>query len=412
MPMTTKSSETEFIVLLTVMTSLGALSIDTILPALQKISESFALVTGNSVQMIIGILFLGMTIGQLIYGPLSDSIGRKPVLLIGIAIFMLGSLMSVLADSFDVMLTGRFFQGFGAAALRIVPLAIVRDKYEGASMARIMSLSMSVFIMIPIFAPLLGQSIISIADWRAIFWFLFILSFLAAIWIWLRQPETLSSQRRNDCGLKSIQQGLSATLSNKKTCSYIIALGLLQGVFMGYIMSAEQIYREFFNVGEQFVLYFALAAASIGIASVLNARLVKYFDLEKICFYALLSMIITSGLICIINSDNSLSLMSFMIALSAIFFCFGLLMGNMNAIALKPLGHIAGLANSTISFISGCIALLIGSFIGGLFNMSVQPLMFGVLAAGMLSIIAITSVKYFPKTIDEISLANIINSEK
>ncbi|MFS1523834.1 multidrug effflux MFS transporter [Microbulbifer sp. 2304DJ12-6] len=384
-----KQRDTEFVALVAIMSSLGALSIDAVLPALPQITESFNLLGGDGGQLIIGVLLLGMTLGQLVYGPLSDHFGRRPILFIGVALFMSGSLVSVLAGDFYPMLAGRFLQGVGAAALRIVPLAIVRDRYEGPEMARIMSLALSFFILVPCIAPILGQGIVSLADWRAIFWLLFGLSCVVAGWVWLRQPETLSPDKRRAGGFAPILEGLKTTLSNRVTCTHMIALGLIQGVFIGYVLSAEQIYRAIFSAGELFAFYFALAAVSIGLASVLNARLVKRFGLQDICRLALFGVVAVSGLMVLLGQFGTPHLGEFLAAISAIFFCFGLLMGNMNAIALQPLGHIAGLANSIISFLSGCIALAFGSLIGGAFNMSVQPLMLGAIVAGLLSMVAL-----------------------
>ncbi|WKD49802.1 multidrug effflux MFS transporter [Microbulbifer spongiae] len=384
-----RQNEIEFVSLIAIMSALGALSIDAVLPAMPQMAASLGMPEGNAAQLIVGVLFLGMTIGQLIYGPVSDCIGRRPTLLVGVVVFMLGSLVSALAENSMLFIAGRFLQGAGAAALRIVPLAIVRDRFEGALMARIMSWAMSIFILVPCIAPMLGQGILSLAGWRAIFWLLFTLSCITAVWSWVRQPETLPHDKRRSGGIAAILEGLSATLSNRITGSYLIALGLIQGVFMGYIMSAEQIYRGIFGVDNLFAFFFALAAISIGIASILNAKLVKHFGLEDICRFALLGVIAISGSIYILGLFAALPLYGFLAAVSSIFFCFGLLIGNMNTIALQPLGHVAGLANSTISFLSGCIALAFGWLISGIYTTSVQSLMLGALIAGLLSVIAV-----------------------
>ncbi|KZK97257.1 Bicyclomycin resistance protein [Pseudovibrio sp. Ad5] len=385
MSATNKQSEVEFVALVALTTSLGALSIDAVLPALPDIGESFGIADGNALQQIVGILFLGLTIGQLAYGPLSDRFGRRPLLFIGMAVFVLSSLVCILADSLAVMFVGRFFQGAGAAALRIVPMSVIRDRYDGAAMARIMSLTMAVFIIVPCIAPMLGQGILMLAGWQSIFWFMLVLTCASGFWVWTRQPETLPVERRSAGSLVSVRDGLVATLLNRKTRAYTIASGLMMGTFMAYVMSAEQIYRDIFETGDLFALYFGVGAGFIGIASLANARLVESYSPELICRAALFGVILVSGLAYVINDIAPLSLYGFLVLISIVFFCFGFTIGNMNAIALQPLGHIAGLANSAISFLSGCIAMVIGSVIAGTFNMTVAPLFFGIFATSLLS---------------------------
>ncbi|KZK87609.1 Bicyclomycin resistance protein [Pseudovibrio sp. W64] len=390
MSATHRQSEFEFVALVALTTSLGALSIDAVLPALPDIGESFGMADGNALQQIVGVLFLGMTIAQLAYGPLSDRYGRRPVLFIGMAIFVLSSLACILADNLAMMLVGRFFQGVGAAALRIAPMSIIRDRYEGAAMARIMSLTMAVFIIVPCVAPMIGQGLLTMAGWQAIFWFMVGITLASSVWVWLRQPESLPVERRSAGGLAPIRDGLLATLSNRTTRTYTIASGLIMGAFMAYVMSAEQIYRDVFDAGDLFSIYFAIGAGFIGIASLANARLVESYSPERVCRMALYGMILSSGLACAISLIASLPLFAFLVLISVVFFCFGLTMGNMNAIALQPLGHVAGLANSAFSFLSGCIAMIIGSAIGAVFNVTVTPLLFGIFATSLLSLLLLT----------------------
>ena len=384
--MSKKIIEAEFIMLVALMTSLGALSIDAILPALSNIASSFQLVQSNAVQQVIGVLFLGMTIGQLFSGPLSDRYGRRIIIFCGIAVFGLGSLISIYAESFMVMLVGRFIQGLGASALRVVPMAVIRDRYEGAAMARIMSLVMMIFIIVPCFAPLLGQLILTLTDWRGIFWFLLLISAVVTLGIWLRLPETLPANNRNLGGIKSIPSGITDVLANSKSRACTIVVGLTMGAFMGYMMSAEQIFKDIYAVGDLFALYFGLSALSIGIASFLNVRLTQNYSPESIGRVALFSIALISSLGLTASLFAELTLMQFQVAIALVSFCLGLVMGNLNAIAMQPFGHIAGLANSVISFVSGGIAMVIGSAIGMSFNMSVQPLLIGLLITSLMSI--------------------------
>ncbi len=405
-----KQQEREFVLLIALMMSLGALSIDAVLPALPSIAADFALLEGNAIQLVIGIVLLGMTFGQLAFGPASDRWGRRPTLLAGVLLFMLGSLLSLFAEEFNLLITGRFLQGLGAAALRIVPLAIVRDRFEGKEMARVMSLAMSVFILVPCIAPLLGQGIQAMFGWRMIFAILSSLSAVTALWIILRQPESLryDSQEKTNKAKISLYQRVKSVLSDKRTSSCIVAMGLVQGIFTGYILSAEQIFRDIFSVGNMFALYFALGAISIGAGSLVNAKLVTQLGLRETCWFALWSITLVSGVMYPLVLLDALALVSFVTAISIIFFCLGLLIGNLNAIAMQGFGHMAGLANSVISFLSGCIALVCGASIGAAFNTNLLPMITGILIISLLSMFAFRLSSNTHERTDEKSQSNTL----
>jgi DHA1 family bicyclomycin/chloramphenicol resistance-like MFS transporter len=369
----------EFIALMAFMMSLVALSIDTILPALPDIADQFNVAADNSIQQVIGVLFLGLTIGQIFYGPLSDQIGRKACILIGVALYILGSLLSAMAESFTVLLLSRFLQGFGVAAMRVVSMALVRDLYSGAAMARIMSLSMSIFILVPCIAPLLGQSILAFADWRSIFWVLLVLSMCLVLWFWLRQSETLLPEKRVLMRWSTLAAGWKETCTNGVAMRFTIGVGCVQGGFIGYLLSAQQIFDQKYQTGELFALYFAMLALTIGAAGILNAKIVGRFGMTKICTYGAVIAILASSIGLYLALNGYLSFTGFLVVQGIIMFATGLKLGNMNSIAMQPLGHIAGVASSAISFISGAIALTIGSMIGNAFDVTVAPLMVGVL---------------------------------
>lgn len=385
-----KMREREFIVLMAFAMSLVALSIDTILPALPLIAESLDETKGNGIQQVVSFLFLGLTVGQLFFGPIADRLGRKPALAMGIFVFMVGSLVSAFASDFSTVLAGRLVQGFGVAAMRIVAVAIIRDKYEGASMARIMSLAMSIFILVPCVAPLLGQGILAVADWRAIFWVLLTMSGVLAVWFWIRQPETLDPAHRAPAGLKSVWAGVHETCSNRTVLWYTISLGLVQGGFVGYLLSAEQIFHQTYQTGDLFAIYFAILALSIGLSSLVNARIVERFGTQKICRVALMATIAVSIIALLGELLGSLSLTGFLVAQAGILFCLGLMFGNMNAIAMHPLGHIAGVASAVISFIKGLLGLVVGSLIGAAFDLTVFPLLFGVFSTSVATLLVVT----------------------
>ena len=384
-------NEKWLILLLASLMSLAALSIDAIMPALPHIANSFA-VDAGLVHWVISSLLVGMTLGQVIYGPLSDSRGRRPALFTGMAIFLIGSLVCVFATDFSTLLGGRFLQGLGVASLRIVPTAIVRDSYEGAAMARISSMIVAVFIMVPCVAPLLGQSILLVAEWRMILWLLIALSLLLSVWASLHLSESLAPENRVAAGLKPILQGVRTTCSHTTTVVYTIALGLVQGIHTGYLISAEPIFHRVYATGDLFALYFAMAAAAIGVASYINARIVEKLGMQKICQWSQACIIVTCAIALAVETSDALPLAGFVTAIAIVFFCLGLLMGNMSAIAIQPLGQIAGTASSIINFIGGLIGLTCGMMIGESYNGTVLPLLAGILTTTLLSLSLTTSL--------------------
>ena len=234
----------EFISLTAVMMSLVALSVDTMLPALSEIGRDLGVIDNNSSQLIISLFFLGMASGQLLYGPVSDSTGRKSAIYLGYGLFIAGCLLSLFAITLNVMLAGRFLQGFGTAAPRIVAMAIVRDRYEGSAMARVMSFVMTVFIIVPIIAPALGQVMLFLAGWRAIFALFLILALLSLVWFFIRQPETLSKEKRVPFSFTRIRSTVMIIFGNRSAMGYTVTAGLVFGFFLGYLNSAQQIFQE------------------------------------------------------------------------------------------------------------------------------------------------------------------------
>ncbi|MGB1238158.1 MAG: multidrug effflux MFS transporter [Pseudomonadales bacterium] len=370
--------EGEFIALIALMMSLVALSIDAMLPAFPDMAREFALADGNQVQQVIVALFLGLSIGQLWYGPLSDQWGRKPVMLWGASVFLLGTLVCIFAEQYSTLLAGRFLQGLGVAALRVLCFALVRDLYSGAAMARVMSLAMSIFILVPCVAPLLGQSILAVSHWRSIFVMLLLVALMLMLWFWLRQEETLAPSKRVVLNLTRLWRNGCEACCQPVTVRYTLAIGLVQGGFTGYLLSAQQIFDEQYQSGDRFALYFALLALAIGGASALNAKLVKRFDMRRICTLAAAIATLAGALGWSAQLTGTLSFNGFMLLQAVIMFATGLMLGNMNALAMQPLGHIAGVASSAISFISGMLALVIGAYIGWSFDGTSYALMLGV----------------------------------
>ncbi|MEM7031814.1 MAG: multidrug effflux MFS transporter [Chloroflexota bacterium] len=369
------------------MISLVALSIDAMLPALTEIGRVLGGQSDNESQLIISRLFLGMAIGQIFWGPLSDSFGRKRTIYAGLILFILSCLMSIFAQSFTMMLLSRFLQGVGVAGPRSVTLALVRDVYSGRLMARVMSFVMTVFMIVPILAPALGQGILFIADWRAIFWLFLVLAIIALIWLATRQPETHPIEKRTPFSMQRIMQAVVEVGRNRAALGYTISAGLISGPFLGYLSSSPQIFQDMYGLGAQFPLYFGLLAVAIGVASLSNARLVMVYGMRILTQRAIL---ILSGLAILYfifsyAVGGQPPLWSFMLYFAGTFLCIGVLFGNLNALAMEPLGHIAGVGAAVVGSLSTLISVPLGTYIGQAYNDTVLPLVGGYAVFGILT---------------------------
>ncbi len=357
------------------------MSIDMILPALFLIGKEFGTVDENKTQYIIGTLFLGFTFGQIICGPISDSFGRKLTIYIGLTIFIIGDLLSITATSFNMMLLGRFLQGFGAASPRTTSLAIIRDRYKGRDMARVMSFIMTVFMIVPVIAPSIGQLILLVATWRVMFVIFLLMALIAMALTYFRLPETLKQQDCRPFNAKAIWQDFLIVIRNKITLGYAICAGLIFGALIGYLASCRQIFQDYFQVGKLFSLYFAISALSVAAASITNSMIVRRYGMKLICHHALMVMLIASAIflpLTILQSDH-VALWQFMIYIMILFFCFGLLFGNLNALAMEPMSHVAGIAAALVGSLSSAISAVIGTAIGQSYNGTLAPIALGFL---------------------------------
>ncbi|MGI9335868.1 MAG: multidrug effflux MFS transporter [Gammaproteobacteria bacterium] len=361
------------------MISLVALSIDAMLPALPDIGADLGVSDPNRNQLVVSALFVGLALGQMFYGPMSDSTGRKPAVYAGLALFVAGCLLSVFASSFEMMLAGRALQGFGAAGPRIVCVALVRDQYAGRPMARIMSFVMAVFILVPALAPAFGQGVLAVAGWRAIFVSLLAIALVSLIWFALSQPETLLAERRGAFSMARIAAGVRETCANREAFGYTVAAGFVFGAFVGYLNSAQQILQQQYALGVQFPLYFGVLALAIGGASVANARLVMRFGMRALSTRALIAVSgLSAGYLVVVwVSAGHPPLWSFMSYLMLVFFGVGMLFGNLNALAMEPLGHIAGVGAAVVGSLSTAMSLPLGVLIGQAYDGTVGPLVLG-----------------------------------
>lgn len=397
----TKLSLWEFIPLMALLTSLIALSIDSVLPALEIIGHDLHVNNLKDTQLIIITLFAGMSIGQFFYGPLADNIGRKPSIAIGIFIFLIGSLCSIYANNLSIMLMGRFLQGLGVSGPRIVTMTIIRDCFSGREMARIMSIMMTVFILIPIIAPSFGFWIMTISHWHYIFIDIALISIALLVWFYLRQEETLNPKYKQALNIKQVIENTLKVVSHRQTVVYSIISGLIFGSFLAYISGAQHIFQNIYQTGDNFPYYFAVLASALGIASLINSAIVKKLGMRKISFFAISAIalinIVSSAYA--LNLTNSLSLLQTMFVLSLTFFLFGLSFGNINALAMEPLGELAGIGAGVVGSISTLLSIITAYLIGVFLNSDIVILLIGYVFSALISLIIIHFHHRFEKEI-------------
>lgn len=381
----------EFVPLVALMMALSALSTDAMLPALPEIGSDLGAVRRNDVQLVIVALFLGIGVGPLIFGPLSDCIGRRRSICAGLALFMAGCVVSIVATNFETMLVGRLLQGIGAAAPRVVSVALVRDQYEGRQMARIMSFVMAVFITVPTVAPALGQGILLIADWRSIFVALFVVAGIAGLWLVLRQPETLPADRRLALSPGAIVRSTVQVVKIRRAFGHTLALGFAFSPFVAYLSTAQQIFQDAYDVGLLFPVYFGGLALSFGVTALINGYLVVRYGMRRLSIVASTVVTVVSLVSWSVAFafDGLLPLWLFIVTLLLVFGGVGLLFGNLNALAMQPLGHIAGVGAAVIALISTLISVPLGGVIGYSFDGSLYILLVSFALSGAATLVAI-----------------------
>jgi MFS transporter, DHA1 family, multidrug resistance protein len=379
----------ETIALMAILVSLTALAIDIMLPALPKMGEELGTWHANDAQLIVSSLIFGLSFGQIFYGPFSDNTGRKPMLIAGIVIFICGCALSLFSTTFPVMLTGRVLQGVGLAGPRSMVLALIRDQYIGRPMAKMMSSIMTVFIIIPVIAPAIGQGILAVAGWRTIFATLLIQAIIALIWFVVRQPETLPPEHRVPFSPRRVLKAFAEVCRNRVALGYTAVAGCILGVFIGYLNCAQQIFQVTYQLNNRFPLVFGLLALSIGCASLVNSRIVMRYGMLYLTHYTMIILCISSSafLLCFSLMAGHPPLWLLMASLVLVLFCFGILFGNLNAIAMTPLGHIAGTGAAVVGSLSTFISVPLAIVIGRGYDGTVLPLFAGVATLSLVSLI-------------------------
>ena len=378
----------EFVVLMALTTSIVALSIDVMLPALPEIGRDLSAATENDRQLVVTAFFLGLSISPLVFGVAGDAFGRKPVVFVGLGLFILGCAVSAFATSFAAMLVGRVIQGVGAAAPRVLSVAIIRDRYEGRAMAQVLSLVMAVFIFVPVVAPTLGLGMLRLAEWRAIFLILLGLAGLILFWMALRLPETLAPGNRRPVSLSGVWHGVKATLSQRFVLGHVLATGFVFGAFTAYLSSAQQVLGEAYGLGDAFAPVFGALALAIGAAGLLNARLVMSIGMRRLSDRALVGLMAVSAVYLVADTVlGAPPLWGFLAWCAPAFFCVGGLFANLNALAMEPLGRLAGTGAAVIQSISNFMGAGIGMLIARSYDGSAAPIVLGFALCGATAMI-------------------------
>ena len=380
-------SSVGFVLRISLLTSLTALSIDAMLPALPAIGKSFAVENPNNLQLVITLLFIGMFFGELLFGPLSDSLGRKRALGIGIVIFCIGTIVAMSAASLQVHLLGRIIQGVGVSGPKIISRAMIRDQFEGNNMARVFSFVMTVFIFVPMVAPILGQAILVVAGWRAIFLLFLGIAVWSYLWILLKQPETLPLSNRKPIKLEDLLKTAVLILKHPLVLCYATTAGLAFAILLLFLSTSQAMFEQIYARADLFPVYMAFLATGFGLATLSNSKLVMRFGMYRLCVVATLGFV-GIGVYFVTGSVGGLhSFTSFMAGSYLLLFCLGLLFPNLSAMAMQPLGKVAGLGAALISAISTTVALPISIAVGRYFNNTLMPLALAILVCSLISLL-------------------------
>jgi DHA1 family bicyclomycin/chloramphenicol resistance-like MFS transporter len=382
-----KKSELEFIIVMASLMSLVALSIDALLPAISDISKTIHIVDPKNNQLFITMIFLGLGFGQLISGPLSDSFGRKPVIYVGFIIFALASLVCVFASSLEMMIVGRVLQGIGLSAPRTISIAMVRDRFSGNHMAKVMSFIVVIFILVPVVAPAIGKLMLDLYGWKSIFYSQLIFGFFTMIWVWKRQPETLKIAHRKKFKFSLFIEGTKEFLKHKNAVIFTFFSGFITGSFMVYLSASQVIFEQQYNQKEEFPFIFAGLAIGVGFATFLNGTLVVKLGMFKlVSIFTTVFTLIPIVYILLYAGESNPSIYVLITFFWLQFFALGFLFGNTRALAMEPIGHIAGVGAAINGFVSTIMAVPIATFIGGFVDNTALPLFIGFFVCGLISL--------------------------
>jgi DHA1 family bicyclomycin/chloramphenicol resistance-like MFS transporter len=383
----------EFVALMAALMSMVALSIDALLPGLPQVGNALGVTNPNDNQLLITMIFLGVGFGQLLFGPLSDSFGRKPIVYLGFVLFIIATIICVTTKNFEVMIIGRILQGIGLSSPRTLAISMVRDSYSGDYMAKILSIVVMVFILVPVLAPTLGQLLITNFDWKSVFYFNLFFSSVVIIWFWKRQAETLPVANRIKFSNTLFIDGTREFFRHKHAVVFTFISGFMSSSYLVYLSTSQQIFEKQYDLAELFPYLFASSALAVGFSTYLNSRFVVKYGMFQIAFKATIAYLAIALLFVILfysGNPNVVVLVSFF---AMQFFAIGFIFGNLRALAMQPIGHIAGIGAALNGFISMVMAVPIANYIGSFVIDSVLPLFIGFVVFGILSLLLFMIVK-------------------
>lgn len=374
----------EFVALTALLMALTALSIDIMLPALPDIGRALHVTEENDRQLVVIVYMAGFAVGQLVYGPLSDHLGRKPVLMAGLVIFLAGTIGALSSGSFVGLLASRLVQGLGAASPRVIAIAVVRDIYSGRQMARVMSFTMMVFIVIPVLAPSIGQALIHIGNWRWTFLGLLAVGLAAGLWAWTRLPETGEAALGKAPAMR-LGEAFRAAVLNPQTLAYGAAAGFMFGCLLAYVASSQQIFVDVYKLGAAFPVAFGAIASMLALASLVNAHFVARLGMRRLSHTALVAFVAVALTLAAAAAAGFASLPVFGVLVAAVFFLFGLVAPNFNALAMEPQGHNAGMASSVVGSLGTALGAGVGALAGRAFDGTPLPMALGFVVASLIA---------------------------
>ncbi len=386
---TRRLSLPEFVALTAALMALNALAIDIMLPALPQMGADFKVPQENDRQLIIVAYMLGFGVSQLFYGPLTDRFGRRSVLFISLFFYVVAAIMCVYAPTFELLIAARAFMGASAGGSRVIAVSAARDLYVGRQMAKVMSLVMIVFMSAPIVAPFFGQLMLKSMSWHGIFWVLAVFGAIMFLWVLIRMPETLPKDRRVPLNLPTMFRNYWKVIRTREALGYTIASGFLFGGLMSYISSSEQLYHEVYDTGDWFALWFAGAAIAMSISNLVNSRLVERVGMRPISHSALIAFVLVSIVHAIIAMQGPVPFPLFYTLVIIAFFAIGFQGPNYNAIAMEPLGALAGSGAALIGFASSFVSASIGGLVARQFDGTVTPIFIGHAVVGSLALLTI-----------------------